>query len=167
MKQLSLVLLVALASLACAQNDQECPGESEPVLISFKSFIVSEVTTDTGVEEHFIETNSARPGQVIEYRVFATNVCEVTLPAGGVSILGPIPSQTTFVANSATVSSEKIQTQFTCEACLGFHDPPVVVSRDEAPVLVDPTEYTAIRWTLLVPFEPSTQFSFFYRVTLN
>ena len=167
MKLFKVVFLLVLTAFVHGQEIQACLEEASPVAVSFKSFIVSKVPTEVGIEERFEEADKARPGQVIEYRVVAKHVCGSTLPAGAVGIVGPVPNQTTFVNNSATVSSEQIQTQFTCVVCDGFFDPPVLVSYEEEKVLIEPEDYTAVRWTLLVPFGPGAEVSLFYRVTLD
>jgi uncharacterized repeat protein (TIGR01451 family) len=167
MKPFHFVFFLVFAAFANAQEIVACLEEASPVAVSFKSFIVSEVTTESGIEELFEETDKARPGQVIEYRVVAKHVCGSTLPAGLVGITGPVPNRTTFVNNSATVSSEQIQTQFTCDTCDGFHDPPVILSQDEEKILIKAEDYTAVRWTLLVPLEPGGEVKLKYRVMLN
>ena len=71
MKPFHFVFFLVFAAFANAQEIVACLEEASPVAVSFKSFIVSEVTTESGIEELFEETDKARPCQVIEYRVVA------------------------------------------------------------------------------------------------
>lgn len=152
------VFLLGLAAAAYAQN---------PISIRLEIFVVSEVTTDDGeVEERFSEATTARPGQIVEYRLFATNDGDTTLPAGTVVILGPIPEGTSYVENSTTPSSERVITEFSADG-REFSEPPVVTGPENDRVLVPPSDYEAVRWTLLVPMEPGQEEVFFYRVMVE
>lgn len=152
-----LVLAALLASLAWAQ------GGDTPVSVRLEIYLVSTV----GGEERFTEATTARPGQTVEYRLFAKNESEETLPAGTVVVTGPILEGTTFVANSATPSSDRVLTEYSVDGEV-FGEPPLVLPGEGGNRRVaEPTEYTAVRWTLLVPMEPGDEESFVYRVTLD
>lgn len=93
MVRLVMVLLLSMLGTGFAQDN--------PVTVRIEAYIVSQVTEDGSVTERFTESTTARPGQVVEYRVFATNNGETTLPANTVSVLGPIPESATYVDSSA------------------------------------------------------------------
>ena len=77
-------------------------AQDNPVSVRIEAYIVSQVTAEDGsVTERFSESTTARPGQVVEYRVFATNNDATTLPAESVSVLGPVPDGSTYVDSSA------------------------------------------------------------------
>lgn len=152
-----LMLTALLAALGWAQSPDN------PVSVRLEIYVVSTV----GGEERFTESNTARPGQIVEYRLFAKNESEETLPAGTVVVTGPILEGTTFVANSATPSSDRVLTEYSVDGEV-FGEPPLVLPGENGNRRVaEPTEYTAVRWTLLVPMEPGDEESFVYRVMLD
>ena len=98
MKRLYPIIITFLA-LALAQT--------EPVTVKLEAYVVSTITKEDGTtEEQFSEAKEARPGQIVEYRVVVTNISDETLPASNAIITGPIPDTTTYIADSATPSSE-------------------------------------------------------------
>jgi len=140
---------------------------TNPITFRTEIFVVSEVTLEDGTkQERFTEATSAIPGQVVEYRIFATNSGETTLPAGRVQIYGPVQEMMEFVPNSATASSERVLTEFSVDG-ESFSTPPVLVGEGEDRRVADPNEYVMIRWTLLVPMEPGQEEPFFYRVVVR
>ncbi len=153
-RQLSWVLLslfVGFWSTGFAQDN--------PVSVRIEAYIVSQVTADDGsVTERFSESSTARPGQVIEYRVFATNDGDTTLPTEVVSVLGPVPESSVYIDGSATPTSELVRTEFSLDG----------ETFSEAPETTEgPTAYRAVKWTLLEPLEPGQEERFVYRVTIN
>lgn len=168
----ALLLIATVFGLAWAQEDDEdaSVADDQPVEVRYEIFIVSEVTNEEGErEERFTEASSARPGQTVEYRVFATNTDETTLPASLVTVVGPIPEGTEFVPGSATPSSERILTEFSADGGESFDEPPLLSgsSDDDDRSTVPPEEYDAVRWTLLEPMEPDQEEAFFYRVVVQ
>ena len=154
------ILLLALAAWALAQDN--------PVTVRIESFIVDVITTEGGVrQEHFVRATTARPGQVVEYRVFVTNQGATTLPAGTVVITGPIPPGTVYLDLSATPTSERLLTEFTVDGNTFMEAPVLVTAADGSRRAAAPTEYTAIRWTLLFGLEPGQEEVLFYRVTVQ
>ena len=151
MKWMLLSILVGFWSVGFAQDN--------PVSVRIEAYIVSQVTADDGsVTERFSESETARPGQVVEYRVFATNNDDTTLPTESVSVLGPVPESSTYVPDSATSTSERVRTEFSLDG----------ETFSAAPETTEgPTAYRAIKWTLLVPLEPGQEERFAYRVTIN
>ncbi len=163
-KGILLILIFALG-LALAQTD--------PVSYRLEAYVVSEVTAEDGSkEERFTQASTARPGQVVEYRLFVLNEGETTLPSGTVVLTGPVPEGTSFLAGSATPSSERLLTEFSADGGETFSEPPVIITvtddqGQENRVIAEPETYTAVRWTLLVPLEPNQEESFFYRVIIR
>lgn len=155
-----LALLASLVAAAVAQD-------ANPITFRSEIYIVSQVTLQDGTkEERFTAATQAIPGQVVEYRIFATNSGETTLPAGVVQIFGPVQSGMEFVANSATQTSERVLTEFSVDGT-SFSAPPVLVETGGERRVAEPSEYTMIRWTLLVPMEPGQEEPFYYRVVLK
>ena len=148
----TLFLFVLLSGAAFAQGDN-------PIEVRIEAYIVSQVTAEDGsVTERFSESSTARPGQVVEYRVFATNTDETTLPEESVSVNGPIPDSSTYVPGSATPSSEEVRTEYSLDG-EAFSEAPETTEGE--------TAYRAVRWTLLTPLEPQQEEQFVYRVTIN
>ena len=153
-KELSWVLLCILLGFWSTVFAQD-----NPVSVRIEAYIVSQVTAEDGsVTERFSESTTARPGQVVEYRVFATNNDATTLPAESVSVLGPVPDGSTYVDGSATPTSEQVRTEFSLDG-KNFSKTPETTEGASA--------YRAIKWTLLGPLEPGQEERFIYRVTIN
>ncbi len=146
-----LSILIGFGSAGFAQDN--------PVTVRIEAYIVSQVTAEDGsATERFSESTTARPGQVVEYRVFATNNDATTLPAESVSVLGPIPDGSTYVDGSATPTSEGVRTEFSLDG----------EAYSEAPETTEGADaYRAVKWTLLGPLEPGQEERFIYRVTIN
>lgn len=160
-KFLTVLWLVTLATWVLAQDN--------PVAVRIESYIVDVITTEGGLrQETFIPATTARPGQVVEYRVFVTNRGNTTLPAGTVLVIGPIPEGTVYLDLSATPTSERLLTEFSADGGNTYMEPPVLLTApDGTRRVAEPSEYTAIRWTLLFPLEPNQEETLFYRVTVQ
>ncbi len=162
---LYLALCLLLAGVALAQNN--------PVSYRLESYVVSQVTGDDGSqEETFTEADSARPGQVVEYRLFVENVGDTTLPPGTVVVTGPVPEGTSYVDASATPTSDRVLTEFTADGETYGEAPLIVTSGTGGGTggertAVAPEDYTAVRWTLKQPLEPGQEEPFVYRVTVQ
>lgn len=158
---LAFLAVLALLAAAAAQS------QSSPITFRSEIYVVSVVTAEDGSrEERFTAATEAIPGQVVEYRIIATNSGETTLPAGRVQILGPIGEGMSFVANSATPSSDRLLTEFSVDG-EEFDTPPVLVGEGDDRRVADPSEYRVIRWTLLVDMEPGQEEPFIYRVMIE
>jgi uncharacterized repeat protein (TIGR01451 family) len=144
-------------------------AQSNEVSIRTEIFVISQITgADGAVTEEAKPATTARPGQIVEYRLVARNETDTTLPAGTVVITGPVPSGTTFVPDSATPKSERILTEYSADGTnFTDADSPILSGSGDNRTVVDPTAYQAVRWTLLVPFEPGQEETFVYRVTVN
>lgn len=155
----SLVALLGL--LLCA------PGialaQDNPVSVRLEIFVVSVVDG----EERYTTATTARPGQVVEYRLFASNIGDTTLPPGTVVLTGPIPDGTAYIGNSATPSSDRVLTEYSADGGRTFDENLVFVGANDNRRLAEPEQYTAVRWTLLVDMEPGTEEVFFYRVKVE
>lgn len=158
--------LLPATLLLLALTVGQAQGQTNPIQLRTEIYIVSLVTLDDGTqEERFTPATEAIPGQVIEYRIFATNGGETTLPAGRVMILGPVMEGFEFVPRSATPSSERVLTEFSADGT-AFGTAPLLIGEGDARHVVEPIDYEAVRWTLLVPLEPGQEEPFYYRVTV-
>ena len=162
MKRIFLWVSIAFFSLILAQNNN-------PVSVRLEIFVVSQVTQEDGsVKETFKPSQTARPGQTVEYRLFAKNEDETNLPAGTVVITGPVPDGTTFVPNSATPNSDELLTEYSADGeDFQNSDSPLMIEKDGKKEIVDPTAYKAVRWTLLTELQPGQEVQFVYRITVN
>ena len=151
---LTAILFFCWGFLAFAQND--------PVTVRLEIYVVNVVDG----QEELKEATQARPGQVVEYRLFALNNGDATLPAGTVVITGPIPEGTSFVADSATPTTDTLLTEYSVDG-EAYYEPPILVGSDGQRTVADPANYKAIRWTLLSNMEPKQEAGFVYRVTVN
>jgi uncharacterized repeat protein (TIGR01451 family) len=144
-------------------------AQGSEVVVDTEIFLVNQVTGEDGaVTEDLKPATTARPGQIVEYRLTARNETDTTLPAGTVSITGPVPNGTTFVADSATPTDDRISTEYSADG-QNFSDAasPILSGSGDNRTVVDPTAYKAVRWTLLVSLEPGQEETFVYRVTVN
>lgn len=150
------------------EGDAPPPADDQPVSVRYEIYVVSEITNEDGErQERLVEATSARPGQTVEYRVFARNDGDTTLPAGLVTVTGPIPDGTEFLEDSATPSSERVRTEYSADGGASFGEPPVLIGSGDDREAAEPSEYDAIRWTLQVPMEPEQEETFFYRVVVR
>ncbi len=157
-------LIAALAALLLAAASLAQQGAANPIQLRTEIYIVSLVTlANGGQEERFTAATEAIPGQVIEYRIFATNAGETTLPAGRVTITGPVMDGFEFVPRSATPSSDRVLTEYSHDGTT-FGIAPLLVGEGAGRRVVEPEEYRAVRWTLLEPLEPGQEEPFYYRV---
>ena len=157
---LALAAFALLASAAVAQDD--------PLSYRLEIFVVSHVTRDDGTrEERYTETTEARPGQMVEYRIFVENVSETTLPAGVVQIRLPVPEGTEYVPNSATPSSDRVLTEYSADRGRTFSEPPVLIGDDDQRRVAEPSSYDEIRWTFFVELEPNQEETLVYRVIVR
>ena len=138
-------LLILLVSIGFAQDDA--------VSVTADIFLVSTVDG----EETFVETTEARPGQIVEYRLTATNTEELALPPRSVTVLGPIPETFSYVPDSATPSGEDYVLEGSSDGT-SFAEPDANDTQ---------TNYTLVRWTLLNELEPGAEVELSYRVTVG
>lgn len=155
----------ALAQGGSSQTGSEQSATSNPIQIRTEIYVVSEVTNSDGSKsEKLTKADTARPGQIVEYRLFAKNVSNTTLPAGVVQISSPVPTGMQYVPNSATPSTDTLLTEFSADGGTTFSKPPVLIGTGSARKVAEPTSYTTVRWTVLAPMEPGQELPFFYRV---
>jgi len=161
-----LVLLVGAVSWATAQQ-----AEPDAVGVDLTAFVVTEVVDDDGtVSEVFTEAEAVFPGQVIEYRLIATNRSAGVIPAGRLTLVGPVPPETRYLAGSASPGGP----DWRLEASLDgetFAEPPLFVMETDAEgrevaVEVDPGDYGALRWVLLRALQPGEEIVVSYRVVV-
>lgn len=165
MKQIMTIFIFTIMALLSSVWSQ---GKS-PVSVRLEIFVVSSITQDDGsVKETFKPSQTARPGQIVEYRLFARNEDETSLPAGTVIITGPIPDGTTYIPNSATPNSETILTEYSADGkSFQNSDSPLMMEVNGEKQIVDPSQYKAVRWTLLADLQPGQEVQFSYRITVN
>jgi uncharacterized repeat protein (TIGR01451 family) len=161
----AVIFFVFLVSLVWAQS-------GEPLNVSLEAYIVTVVTKDDGTtEEEFSRAATARPGQVVEYRVTVVNGSSETLPGSNAFIVGPVPASTDYIADTATLSSEVARLEFSADGGQSFADKPLVVKKnddgEEELVQALPEEYTDTRWQLLQALAPQETLTFRYRVTVR
>ncbi len=159
--------MVALLSAATVLTGAAF-AQDDPLAYRLEIFVVSHVTRDDGTrEERYTESTEARPGQMVEYRIFVTNVSDTTLPAGLVQVRLPIPEGTEYVPNSATASSDRLLTEFSADRGRTFSEPPVLIGNGDSRRVAEPTSYEEIRWTFFVELEPGQEEALAYRVIVR
>lgn len=137
-----------------------------------EGFVVSETTLEDGsVEEQFVPAETVDPGNIIEYRVNLLNQGDTVLER--VQASGPVPESTFYLDNSAS-APEDAWLEFSIDGGETFDTAPIMVTivndeGEEEEIEVPPEDYTAVRWTLLVPLEAGAEQSksFSYRVQVR
>lgn len=152
---------VSFSVLAFAASAE---AEDGPLEGEMKAFVVTE--GEEG-EEVLTETGKVEPGQTIEYRLVYENTSEDALQ--NVSITGPIPENTDYIAGSA--ASEFLgKPVFSIDDGTSFQPEPVTYTKTlpdgtEKEAVATPDMYTHVRW-VVDRFAPSTV-RFTYRVKVE
>jgi len=155
--------------LTWAQAQQAAP---EVVGVALTAFVVTEVVLDDGsVTEAFAEAEAVFPGQVIEYRLIATNRSGAVLPAGRLTLVGPVPGQTRYLGGSATATGADVRLEASVDGET-FDEPPLFVvetnaKNREVEVEADPGDYQALRWVVLRALQPDEEIVLRYRVVVE
>jgi uncharacterized repeat protein (TIGR01451 family) len=163
LRTMSFFLLSLLLSVASAQDS--------PLQVELEAFLVTEVTTESGDSaERFSLAQEVFPGNTLEYRLNLTHIGENTLPAG-VSVRGPIPDNTQYLADSASQNGLAALT-FSIDGGETFEAAPITRTEtdengNDVVVTVPPSEYDVARWTLNDPLEPGQVLTFIYRVEVQ
>lgn len=134
---LFLSIIFAFISLAAAQDN--------PIEVRIDAYIVSQ-------DGLYYESTTARPSQVVEYWVFATNTDLTTMPAESVSVLGPVPETQTYIPRSASYGDDFL-VEYTAD--------------NEVYSRVPTAEVKAVRWTYLKRLEPGEEIKMTYRVVIG
>lgn len=150
---LSLSLLV-LVSFVSAQN---------PIQLRSEIYVVSEITTDDGgKEERFSQADSAYAGQIVEYRIFAKNTGNTTLPEGRVRITSNVEDFFEYVDGSAQ-PDDHFLVEFSIDA-ESYSEAPLFTGEGDNREIVSPKAYKHVRWTYLKALEPGEEVVVYYRV---
>ncbi|TMS82027.1 hypothetical protein [Pseudoalteromonas sp. S554] len=151
-----LLTLMLAAALLGVSNAAIADIESE--LVTYRI-----VTEDS--EEIREETNAVSPNDVIEYELRYTNVSE--RPITGLRIVGHIPTETTYIANSASASI-MTSLEVSIDGGTSFAAEPLIVTDSSGTQTeISADEYTQIRWNSLVGIQPGETHVFTYRVVVN
>lgn len=159
LKWLSLALVISvLASMAWAAD--EGPLKSE-----MKAYRVAQ---DENGRERLIETNKIYPDQVIEYVLVYENVGE--RPLLDVQMIGPIPSSTRYIGETATVNELAIPI-FSIDQGVSFKPEPVTYmvtlpNGEEEERVATPDMYTHARWDVY-ELKAGEKVEFRYRVMVR
>ena len=156
MKKLLLLSILMFSMFSFAQDS------TNPVIVTLKTFLVNKID---GVES-FKESSTARPGQIVEYRLDIQNKGDEVLPAGIVSIVGPILEGTSYVLNSATPSSDQVLTEFSTDT-VNFSVAPVLIGTGSSRREATAEEFKSVRWTILEDMAPGKKYNFVYRVMMD
>ncbi len=154
-----LMVLLLLCAAAVAQGDP-----SDAVQLRLEMYLV---TVEDG-QETFTASITARPGQVVEYRILATNTSNEELQPGSVVVTVPVPGGARFLANSAAPVSQEVLVEYTAEGA-GYMEPPVIIEieADGSRRTASQDEYRGVRWTLLNPMAPNAEVVLSFRVTVE
>ncbi|WP_456419132.1 hypothetical protein [Thermovibrio sp.] len=139
-------------------------AEEEKLVLKTNGFLVKEVVTQKEKKEEIVPLpKEVYPGDVIEYRIKASNVSNEDLK--NVVIRAKIPEGTTYVSNSASGTPE-----FSIDKGKTFSKEPVkytvFVNGKKVIKVATPDMYTNIRWKIPV-LKPGEDRVFKYRVQVK
>jgi len=127
------------------------------------------VGTDKNGKEILKKTDSAAPGETIEYLLTYQNTGKTQLSA--LAVNGPIPPNTSFIQGS---NSTKVPHEFKVSIDHGktWDTEPVrrkQTNKDgkEIWVIIPPSEYTNIQWMAKKPIGPGQIQTYRYRITIE
>ena len=159
-------VVLAVAALALSAVSVAQSNEAGPLKTTMESFLVS---VDKKGKETVAPTKEAEPGQVIEYRIGATNMSKA--PLRGLVIDGPIPANTQYQAKS-----NKARTAHSFLVSINgggtWDKEPVKRKRKDKDgklkeVVIGPEEYTHSRWIVKSALGPKKKLEFSYRVKVD
>jgi len=127
------------------------------------------VVTDEKGEEHLTKTDTAAPGETIEYLLTYQNTGKTPLSA--LAVNGPIPPKTHFIQGSNTT---KVPHEFKVSIDHGksWETEPVRRKQKnkvgkEVWVIIPPSEYTNVQWMAKNPIGPGEIQTYRYRITIK
>lgn len=155
---LVVTILLALPLFATAKGS-DLTGNLEAFL----------VVLDAEGDEALIPAESARPRDVIEYRLTYRNTGDDSVC--NIFIMDPIPSGTVYVPASASLPTAG-QIEFSIDQGKTFHPWPIVVveiNSDGREIRTEatPDMVTHIRWVIAETFSPETAVTVSYRTTVK
>jgi len=166
------IVFIFLFSASLIAFAQEAKQGQAGLELELSAYIVNTVKDSDGNEkEVFVPATRAQVGQLIEYRIKAVNNSEEAIPAASAKISVPIPDVTTYVDGSA-LENDLFRLEFSADGGQNFAVAPLlrVVKNDkgeEVSVVIDPSEYQVVRWTILEKIEPGAIYNLSYRVKVK
>lgn len=127
------------------------------------------VLIDKKGNEKFQKTDSAAPGETIEYRIFYKNKGKTTVEK--LTVNGPVPANTYYVGGSDR-GSDSYNLLVTIDNGKTWEPEPVkrmkkMSDGTKKEVIIPPDQYTHIRWITKKPLGPKEKQEFVYRVILK
>lgn len=148
-KNVMLMIVVSVLFFAVAMGRaQEAPAAvASPLQSDMKRYLVEK--GEDG-QEVLTEVNQVKPGQIIEYTLRWSNVSDADLAE--VSIVGPVPQYTTYLAGTAVNLGAKLP-QFSIDGGTTYKNEPVtykvkMADGSEVERVATPDMYTHVRWLL-------------------
>lgn len=155
----------ALAFAAPSALAQQAQPPS-PIVTSLSALIVG---VNAAGQETLTPSVEAAPGDVIEYRLVATNVSTNSLQ--GVVVSSPIPASLRYVADSASAPTGQ-NIEVSIDSGETWEREPVRRLRQNAEgqmvqVIVPASEYTNLRWVGAPALQPNQAFHHSYRAQMD
>ncbi len=122
--------------------------------------IVAENVTARSAERTELDEGTARPGDVIEYRLTFTNHQDG--PVTQVVLNDPIPVGVVFVPGSVTASREDLRVEYSIDSGATWSTDPKVEVEEAGEMVLRPAPaeaFTHVRWTITGSVNPGAQVS--------
>lgn len=128
------------------------PADPVPIDVTISAYVMEESTVDGIRKQRLVPASEISEGTEVYYTVAIRNVGD--RPAHNVVVVKAVPTNTEYVANSATAPGAT--TTFSTDGGATFAAPAALVAKDAdgRSVRMDPGRYTHIRWHLRYPLAP-------------
>lgn len=137
-----------------------------PLTNTMEAFLVQQ---NQQGKEVLVRTNTAAPGDMLEYHLTYSNVSQQDL--SGLVVTGPVPANTQYVGKSAS-RGQGANFVVSIDGGQTFEGEPVkrVVTDAQGrkkTVVIGPEKYTHVRWNLASALKSGMQNTYFYRVAVK
>ncbi len=127
-------------------------AQAQVVLENTIKKVETSVNENGEVQRRMVSAESVVPGDELQYHLRFSNNGTQPVDAGTIVITDAIPTHTTYVQGTAFGAGTAIQFSVDGEQFAQPQD--LLLASNETPVVADPKDYEAIRWTFAPALEP-------------
>lgn len=159
-------LLCGLAAISAAITVSVVAKDKPTLVSSMQAYLVK---TNAQGKEYRQPAKQTEPGQILEYNLSYVN--QMRKPLSGLVVSGPIPANTSYVANSAStaIASDLL---VSIDGGATFEREPVrrqmkMPNGQMKTVIIPAEKYTNVRWNVKQPIQPNGNQLYAYRVKVK